>query len=70
MKITTIIVPVETMRQGKLFPGVIPRNLRNRIWRNKRNSGYEPIISGNKPPGHSRKQKEGVPKSQNKFYQF
>ena len=34
------------------------------IWREqKRNIGYESIISGNKPPGHSRKQKEGVPKS-------
>jgi small-conductance mechanosensitive channel len=49
----------------KLFPGVLPEEIYPiDIWREqKRNSGYESIISGNKPPGHSRKQKEGVPKS-------
>ena len=49
----------------KLFPGVIPEEIYPiDIWREqKRNSGFDPIISGNKPPGHSRKQKEGVPKS-------
>ena len=49
----------------KLFPGVLPEEIYPiDIWREqKRNTGYESIISGNKPPGHSRKQKEGVPKS-------
>ena len=49
----------------KLFPGVLPEEIYPiDIWREqKRNSGFESIISGNKPPGHSRKQKEGVPKS-------
>ena len=49
----------------KLFPGVLPEEVYPiDIWREqKRNIGYESIISGNKPPGHSRKQKEGVPKS-------
>ena len=49
----------------KLFPGVLPAEIYPiDIWREqKRNTGYESIISGNKPPGHSRKQKEGVPKS-------
>ena len=48
-----------------LFPGVLPEEIYPiDIWREqKRNSGFESIISGNKPPGHSRKQKEGVPKS-------
>ena len=49
----------------KLFPGVLPAEIYpTDIWsEQKRNTGYESIISGNKPPGHSRKQKEGVPKS-------
>ena len=49
----------------KLFPGVLPEEIYPiDIWREqKRNTGYESIISGNKPPGYSRKQKEGVPKS-------
>ncbi|MDC4231983.1 MAG: mechanosensitive ion channel [Nitrosopumilus sp.] len=49
----------------KLFPGVLPEEIYPiDIWREqKRNSGFESIISGNKPPGYSRKQKEGVPKS-------
>ena len=49
----------------KLFPGVIPEEIYPiDIWREqKRNSGYEPLISGDKPPGYSRKIKEGVPKS-------
>ena len=49
----------------KLFPGIIPEEIYPiDIWRDqKRNSGYEPLISGDKPPGYSRKKKEGVPKS-------
>ena len=49
----------------KLFPGIIPEEIYPiDIWRDqKRNSGYESLISGDKPPGYSRKKKEGVPKS-------
>ena len=49
----------------KLFPGVTPEEIYPiDIWRDqKRITGYDPIVPGTKPPGHSRKQKEGVPKS-------
>ena len=49
----------------KLFPGVIQEEIYPiDIWREqKRINGYDPIISGDKPPGFSRKQREGVPKS-------
>ena len=49
----------------KLFPGVFPEEIYPiDIWREqKRINGYDPIISGDKPPGFSRKQREGVPKS-------
>ena len=49
----------------KLFPGIIPSEIFPiDVWREqKRENGFESIISGNKPPGYYKKQKEGVPKS-------
>lgn len=49
----------------KLFPGIIPSEIFPiDVWREqKRENSFESIISGNKPPGHYKKQKEGVPKS-------
>ena len=49
----------------KLFPGVVPEEIYPiDIWREqKRTTGYDPLVPGTKPPGFSRKQKEGVPKS-------
>ena len=49
----------------KLKPGVVPEEIYPiDIWREqKRQNNYQPIIPSSKPPGYSRKQKEGVPKS-------
>jgi potassium efflux system protein len=49
----------------KLKPGTVPAEIYPiDIWREqKRLNDYEPLIPSSKPPGYSRKQKEGVPKS-------
>jgi len=49
----------------KLSPGVVPEQIYPiDIWREqKRQNNYEPIIPSSRPPGYSRKQKEGIPKS-------
>jgi small-conductance mechanosensitive channel len=49
----------------KLKPGAVPAEIYPiDIWREqKRLNDYEPLIPSSKPPGYSKKQKEGVPKS-------
>jgi potassium efflux system protein len=49
----------------KLKPGAVPAEIYPiDIWREqKRLNDYAPLIPSSKPPGYSRKQKEGVPKS-------
>ena len=49
----------------KLKPGAKPEEIYPiDIWREqKRLNDYEPLIPSSKPPGYSKKQKEGVPKS-------
>jgi len=49
----------------KLKPGITPEQIYPiDIWREqKRQNNYEPIIPSSRPPGYSRKQKEGIPKS-------
>ena len=49
----------------KLRPGRVPEEIYPiDIWREqKRQNNYEPLIPSSKPPGYSRKQKEGVPRS-------
>jgi len=49
----------------KLKPGVVPEEIYPiDIWREqKKENEYQPIIPSSRPPGYSRKQKEGVPKS-------
>jgi small-conductance mechanosensitive channel len=49
----------------KLKPGVMPEEIYPiDIWRErKKENEYQPIIPSSRPPGYSRKQKEGVPKS-------
>ncbi|MCH7966987.1 MAG: mechanosensitive ion channel protein MscS, partial [Thaumarchaeota archaeon] len=47
----------------KLRPGRVPEEIYPiDIWREqKRQNNYEPLIPSSRPPGYSRKQKEGVP---------
>ncbi|MEK0364727.1 MAG: mechanosensitive ion channel [Nitrosopumilus sp.] len=49
----------------KLRPGRVPEEIYPiDIWREqKRQNNYEPLIPSSRPPGYSRKQKEGVPRS-------
>jgi len=49
----------------KLRPGVRPQEIYPiDIWREqKKQNNYEPIIPSSRPPGYSKKQKEGIPKS-------
>ncbi|MEK0342641.1 MAG: mechanosensitive ion channel [Nitrosopumilus sp.] len=49
----------------KLRPGRVPEEIYPiDIWREqKRQNNYEPLIPSSRPPGYSKKQKEGVPRS-------
>jgi len=49
----------------KLKPGVVPEQIYPiDIWRDqKKQNNYTPIIPSSRPPGYSKKQKEGTPKS-------
>ncbi len=49
----------------KLRPGRVPEEIYPiDIWREqKRQNNYEPLVPSSRPPGYSRKQKEGVPRS-------
>jgi len=49
----------------KLRPGRVPEEIYPiDIWREqKRQNNYEPLIPSSRPPGYSRKQKEGLPRS-------